>query len=92
MPVFTGNWQPATGNFSLKRNIVVLKLLFFVERRFLLRRRALLTRTQLAALLVNAGFGIQHDDDLLTIAEQLGLDALGRTSLRNGRVAVAARH
>ena len=54
--------------------------------------RTLLTPAQLSALLTNAGFGIQHDDDLLTIADRLGLETRMRTSLRNGRVAVAVRH
>lgn len=54
--------------------------------------RTLLTPDQLSGLLTNAGFGVQHDDDLLSIAERIGSEARVRTSLRNGRVAVAARH
>ena len=54
--------------------------------------RTLLTPTQTASLLADAGFGVHTDDDLLTIAGRLGVAGAARTSLRNGRVAVATRH
>jgi len=54
--------------------------------------RTLLTPAQIAALLGGAGFGVHADDDLLTIARRLGLQEAARTSLRNGRVAIAIRH
>jgi methyltransferase (TIGR00027 family) len=54
--------------------------------------RTLLTPTQMAGLLVDAGFGVHSDDDLLTVSGRIGLTVVGRTSLQNGRVAVAFRH
>jgi methyltransferase (TIGR00027 family) len=54
--------------------------------------RTLLTPARMARLLVDAGFGVNSDEDLLTIAGRLGLTSGRRTSLRNGRVAVASRH
>jgi methyltransferase (TIGR00027 family) len=54
--------------------------------------RTLLTPAQMAGLLVDAGFGVHSDDDLLTVSGRLGLTAAARTSLQNGRVAVAFRH
>lgn len=54
--------------------------------------RTLLSPGDAARLLADAGFGLQTDDDLLAIAEGLGLPVEHATSLRNGRVAVAVRH
>lgn len=54
--------------------------------------RTLLTPARTARLLADAGFGVHTDDDLLTLAGRLGIDGTARTSLRNGRVAVAIRH
>jgi methyltransferase (TIGR00027 family) len=51
----------------------------------------LLSPGEAARLLADAGFGVQSDDDLLDIAQRLGLDTERATSLRNGRVAVAVR-
>ncbi|SFC77141.1 methyltransferase, TIGR00027 family [Nocardioides terrae] len=52
----------------------------------------LLTPARMARLLVDAGFGVNSDEDLLAVAGRLGLDIRSRTSLQNGRVAVASRH
>ncbi|MDH2416470.1 class I SAM-dependent methyltransferase [Nocardioides sp. CER19] len=54
--------------------------------------RTLLTPAQMASLLVDAGFGIHADEDLLAVSRRLGLDSTARISLQNGRVAVALRH
>jgi len=54
--------------------------------------RTLLTPTRMAKLLVDAGFGVNSDTDLLAVAGRLGLEVRARTSLQNGRVAVASRH
>jgi len=54
--------------------------------------RTLLSPDDAARLLTDAGFGVQVDEDLLTIAERIGLRSAHATSLRNGRVAVAVRH
>jgi methyltransferase (TIGR00027 family) len=54
--------------------------------------RTLLTAAQMASLLVDAGFGVHSDDDLLTVATRIGTETGARTSLQNGRVAVAYRH
>jgi methyltransferase (TIGR00027 family) len=54
--------------------------------------RTLLTPAQMAGLLVDAGFGVHSDEDLLTVAGRLRVGTGARTSLRNGRVAVALRH
>ena len=52
----------------------------------------LLSPAAMAHLLTDAGFGVQTDDDLLTVAERIGMGTEQATSLRNGRIAVAARH
>lgn len=54
--------------------------------------RTLLTAPQVARLLVDAGFGVQTDEDLLAIAHRIGLSAERTASLTNGRVAIATRH
>ncbi|MFF4340516.1 class I SAM-dependent methyltransferase [Kitasatospora sp. NPDC001540] len=51
--------------------------------------RSLWTPQRMAALLAEHGFRVTADDDLLTLARALDTPARGRTSLRNGRVAVA---
>lgn len=52
----------------------------------------LLSPGAMAHLLTDAGFGVQTDEDLLTVAERIGTPTAHATSLRNGRIAVAARH
>jgi methyltransferase (TIGR00027 family) len=52
-------------------------------------RRSSWTPAAMRTLLGKYGFSPEADDDLLTIAEQLGLPVRQRRSLRNGRVAVA---
>jgi len=52
----------------------------------------LLSPAATAHLLTDAGFGIQADDDLATIARRIGAPTSHATSLSNGRVAVAVRH
>ena len=52
----------------------------------------LLSCGAMARLLTDVGFGVQADEDLLTVAERLQMPIEHATSLRNGRVAVAARH
>ncbi|GLW75206.1 S-adenosyl-L-methionine-dependent methyltransferase [Kitasatospora phosalacinea] len=47
------------------------------------------TPQRMAALLAEHGFRVTADDDLLTLARPLDTPVRGRTSLRNGRVAVA---
>jgi len=54
--------------------------------------RTLLSPADAARLLGDAGFGVQTDDDLLTVAQRIGLSSTHTTSLCNGRVAVAVRH
>lgn len=53
--------------------------------------RTLLTPRELAPLLVEAGFEVEYDEDLLAIAERLAFGPRGRMSLRTGRVALALR-
>jgi methyltransferase (TIGR00027 family) len=52
----------------------------------------LLTPRDAVRLLADAGFGVQSDEDLATIADDLGMPTMNTTSLRNGRIAVAVRH
>lgn len=52
--------------------------------------RSLWKPRQLAAVLAEHGFGVVSDEDLLSIAGTLGGPVRVRTSLRSGRVAVAA--
>ena len=54
--------------------------------------RTLLSPAEAMRLLRDAGFGVQVDDDLLTIARRIGLSTAHATSLGNGRVAVGLRH
>ena len=51
--------------------------------------RTLLKPGRMEALLREAGFDVQSDEDLLTIAGRLPIEPTGRTSLATGRVAVA---
>lgn len=53
--------------------------------------RTLLSPADAARLLAEAGFDMQTDDDLLTVAQRIGLSTAHTTSLSNGRVAVAVR-
>jgi hypothetical protein len=43
----------------------------------------------MAELLAEFGLGVVSDDNLLALADTLGIPTRGRTSLRSGRVAVA---
>jgi len=54
-------------------------------------RRSAWTLTAMRSLLTAAGFTVDSDDDLLTIAGSLGLAVRQRRSLRNGRVVTATR-
>lgn len=51
--------------------------------------RSLWRPAQLGRLFAAHGFRVVSDDDLLTLAQQLGGPPRGRSSLRSGRVAVA---
>jgi methyltransferase (TIGR00027 family) len=51
--------------------------------------RSLWRPQQMAELLAEFGLGVVSDDNLLALADTLGIPTRGRTSLRSGRVAVA---
>lgn len=53
--------------------------------------RSTWTPATMEALLAGPGLRVERDDDLLTLAHQLGTPATHRRSLRDGRVAVADR-
>src|SRR5581483_2300878 len=53
--------------------------------------RSLWSAEAVAALLARHGFLVQHDEDLLTTARQIGSPTTHRRSLANGRVAIATR-
>jgi methyltransferase (TIGR00027 family) len=55
-------------------------------------RRSAWTPAAMRSVLTAAGFTVDSDDDLLTIAGTLDLTVRQRKSLRNGRVAVATRN
>jgi methyltransferase (TIGR00027 family) len=54
-------------------------------------RRSAWTASGMSSLLASHGFTVIRDDDLLTVASQLGTPVRHRRSLGNGRVAVADR-
>jgi methyltransferase (TIGR00027 family) len=54
-------------------------------------RRSAWTPSGMASLLAGHGLRVLRDDDLLTVASQLGVPVRHRRSLGNGRVAVADR-
>ena len=54
-------------------------------------RRSSWTPGRMAELLAKHGFGVRRDDDLLNLADGLGLRVTQRRSLRDGRVLVAER-
>jgi|SRR5947207_4918148 len=54
-------------------------------------RRSAWTPDQMAELLAGHGYPVSRDDDLLTIAQSLGVPVRIRRSLRAGRIAIAVR-